>query len=240
MKTDKRHYSYSGKSLTNLLGCYIKTQGDKMKPYYDDGKGIQIYLGDCRDILPNLPKVDLVLTDPPYGNNTEYDQYNDTKENLRELISDVFTEINRISNLTAITCGVGNMFLYPEPRWVMAWMTPAGSGSGPFGFCTWQPILCYGKDPYLSNGLGRRADSFIHTESSKKLGHPCAKPIVLWEKVMLRFSVRDTDIVLDPFMGSGTTLVASKNLGRKATGIDISEKYCEIAAQRLFQEVLPL
>jgi len=81
-----------------------------MKPYYDDGKGIQIYLGDCRDILPNLPKVDLVLTDPPYGNNTEYDQYNDTKENLRELISDVFTEINRISNLTAITCGVGNMF----------------------------------------------------------------------------------------------------------------------------------
>ena len=65
--------------------------------------------------------------------------------------------------------------------------------------------------------------------------HPCPKPLSLWEELDKRMK---DGIVLDPFMGSGTTLVAAKELGRKAIGIEIEEKYCEIAVRRLAQEVL--
>jgi DNA modification methylase len=95
-----------------------------------------------------------------------------------------------------------------------------------------------GNDPYLANGLGRRPDIFIHTETTENWDHPCAKPIGFWKKLLLRGSVRESDIVLDPFMGSGTTLRAAKDLGRRAIGIEIEEKYCEIAAKRLSQKVL--
>ncbi len=100
--------------------------------------------------------------------------------------------------------------------------------------------MAYGPDPYLSLGLGARADLFIHTESSEKNGHPCPKPFILWEKLLLRGSPLKGQTIIDPFMGSGTTLRAAKDLGRKAIGIEIEEKYCEIAAKRMEQEVLPL
>ena len=70
--------------------------------------------------------------------------------------------------------------------------------------------------------------------------HPCPKPIEPWRLIMSRLSVAPTDTVLDPFMGSGTTLRAAKDLGRKAIGIEIEERYCAIAAERLRQGVLPL
>ena len=207
-----------------------------MKPYYEE-PGITIYHGDCREILPQLEPVDLVLTDFPYGVNENYINFLDTQKNLKALIKSSWDLIKIKSKVILLTCGVSNIGLYEKPKWIMAWVTPAGAGSGPWGFCTWQPILCYGSDPYLKNGLGRRPDSFIHTESSEKSLHPCEKPIKLWKKVLLRGSVKEDGIILDPFMGSGTTLRAAKDLGRKAIGIEIEEKYCEIAAKRLRQEV---
>ena len=75
------------------------------------------------------------------------------------------------------------------------------------------------------------------TEQAKKNGHPCPKPLRVWSVLMDRVS-EQVDVVLDPFMGSGTTLRAAKNLCRQAIGIEIEERYCEIAAKRLEQEVM--
>jgi len=210
-----------------------------MKPYYDKD-GITIYNADCRDVLPTLEHVNLVLTDFPYGNNTEYGNYEDTEDNLRLLVNDTMPLIIDKSDRALITCGVANIGLYPKPDWILSWVTPAGSGSGKWGFCCWQPILAYGKDPYLQAGKGRRPDIFIKTELSADSKHPCSKPIDIWRMILLRGSINTDDIILDPFLGSGTTLRACLDTNRKCIGIEVSEKYCEIAANRCSQTVMKL
>jgi len=182
--------------------------------------------------------VDLVLTDFPYGVNYEYDTWVDTPENLTELIKKAMPEILRIGKRVILTCGHTNIWKYPEANWIMAWVNPAGANRNSWGFTCWQPILCYGKDVYLANGLGARQDIIIHNETSEKWGHSCPKPIEFWKKLLLRGSIKENDTILDPFLGSGTTAVACKQLKRNFIGIEISEKYCEIARQRLRQEVL--
>jgi site-specific DNA-methyltransferase (adenine-specific) len=82
------------------------------------------------------------------------------------------------------------------------------------------------------------ADSYRHGQPGK-VGHPTQKPL-LTARVPINYSTELGNTVLDPFMGSGTTLRAAKDLGRKAIGIEIEERYCEIAAERLAQEVLDL
>lgn len=86
-----------------------------MKPYYDHG-GISIYLGDCREILPTLPKVDLVLTDPPYGIGLEYASFNDTRENVMALIAEVFPLLRCRADRIALTCSTRQIVWYPSIR----------------------------------------------------------------------------------------------------------------------------
>ena len=213
-----------------------------MKPYYDSD-GITIYHGDCRDVLPSLPKVDLVLTDYPYGNMTDYGAYEDTKENLVCLIKDTMPLILSQSDVSLIACGIANVFYFPSPKWILSWhWQHTNSGSSHWGFNNWQPILAYGDDPYLKNGLGRRQDCcpYSQRQIERLEGHPCPKPLDIWRWFLLRGSINATDLILDPFMGSGTTLRAAKDLGRKAIGIEIEERYCEIAAKRMSQQVLSL
>jgi len=120
-----------------------------MKPYYEED-GITIYHGDCREVLLELKNVGAILTDPPYGNKTEYASFEDSRQELRQTISrQVIGRMIQEASRVAITCGVANIWLYPEPTWTLCWHTPAGVGSGPWGFCCWQPVLVYGKDPYL-------------------------------------------------------------------------------------------
>jgi site-specific DNA-methyltransferase (adenine-specific) len=198
---------------------------------------------DCREVLPLIPdkSIDLVLTDPPYANNTDYASYEDTEDNLTSLLNQIMPNVDRISKAALITCGVSNIQKYPKPHWILSWINKAGSGSGPWGFCCWQPILAYGKDPYLANGAGRRPDIIDKNETSEKwIDHPCSKPVDLWQLVMLRGSYKAGDTILDPFLGSGTTAYCAKKLGRKCIGIEIEEKYCEIAATRCSQSVMRL
>ena len=210
-----------------------------MKPYYQD-KWVTIYNADCREILPQLEPVDLVLTDPPYGNNMQYGAYNDTKDSLKNLVGGVFEIMRSKSKRMLVTCGVGNIYLWPEPDWVLLWVSTAGVGSGKWGFCCWQPILAYGSDPFLANAQGRRPDLIMSNKSSGKYEHPCPKPVNLWLQLMARGSASTDDLILDPFLGSGTTCYCAKKLNRKSIGIEIEEKYCEIAAKRCSQEVMEL
>ncbi len=207
-----------------------------MIPYYDDGS-CTIYHGDARGLLPQFFLAETaIVTDPPYANGTEYGNYVDTPTNLAELVEDLWPVITRAKQV-AITPGVGNIGIWPKPRWVLCWFHPAGAGSGPWGFCTWQPVLVYGVDPYLAASLGRRPDGIEHfAPRSPENGHPCPKPVALMRWIIERTTLEGG--ILDPFMGSGTTLRAAKDLGRKAIGIEINEAYCEIAAKRLAQEVL--
>jgi len=210
-------------------------------PYYQDD-AVLIYKADCREILPDLSKVDLVLTDFPYANNTEYISYRDTPDNLQGLIKDTFPYFNSLAPLIACTTGIGNIFLYPPPTWILCWyIGQNGQLSTPWGFNCWQPILVWGADPYLARGLGRRPDSLRHeAEKPDIFKHPCSKPIKTWSKLIMRLSPIGSQIILDPFLGSGTTAYCAKKLNRKCIGIEIEEKYCEIAANRCRQEVMEL
>ena len=202
----------------------------------------KIIQGDCLEVMKHIPdkSVDLVLTDPPYGVNYEYDKYKDTQENLKKLVDNFMQEVLRIGKVVLITCGNGNQYIYPKPDWTLAWVNPAGAGQNKWGLTCWQPILAYGKNPYRANRLGARPDIIINNERSEKNEHSCPKPINLWKNVLLKGSVKENDIIFDPLLGSGTTAVAAKHLGRRYIGIEISEKYCEIARGRLRQDILEL
>jgi site-specific DNA-methyltransferase (adenine-specific) len=210
-----------------------------LKPYYQDS-AVTIYHGDCREILLELPEIDMVLTDPPYGlencetDKNNYESFSDNSEEVTKIVKNLlwFFKGKRF----VMTPGQKQMFKYPEPKAIGAFYYPAGTGSCSWGFVGWQPIFYYGKDPYLQDMKGRVMNSFSSTEMSEKNGHPCPKPIKAWTWLLNRTS-RINETILDPFMGSGTTLRAAKDLNRHAIGIEIEEKYCEIAARRMAQEV---
>lgn len=219
-----------------------------MNPYYEDGS-VTIYHGDCRDILPGLHSADAILTDLPYGIGLNYHpSMDDTPDYVDELVLEALPLMRLSAMVVALTCGIGNIWRYPEPTWVLCWHhLDAPTASGRWGFNGWQPVLVYGKDPYLARARGRRSDvvsvasgPWNVRREKRELDHPCPKPYAAWNKLLLRVSPDEGDLILDPFMGSGTTLLAAKSTGRKAVGIDVSESYCELAATRCAQGVLEL
>lgn len=200
----------------------------------------QVICGDCLDLMKLMPNkcVDLVITDPPYGVGMEYDYFNDDKKELKNLVDKIMPELLRVGKIVLITCGNSNQTLYPKPDWTLAWVYRGGANRCNWGFNTWQPILAYGKCPYMANNMGARADTIWQEETPQKNGHPCPKPIKFWSKLLLRGSVKQTDLIFDPFMGSWTTARACKDLNRRFIGAELSEKYCEIGEQRLRQNNL--
>jgi DNA modification methylase len=189
--------------------------------------------------LPLLQKVDLVVTDPPYGIGYEYLGYEDTRENLEKLISGFVPEARK-SDRVAIFCGVNNLQSYPVADWTLAWYWQGTNTYGKYGINQWQPILCYGKD---LSGFGSingvlKSDAFKYEggtcdgEVKNFKNHPCPKNKGVIKRVVLRLS-NQGQTCIDPFLGSGTTLMVCKELGRKGIGIEINPKYCEIAKKRL-------
>lgn len=205
------------------------------------GERVRLYLGDCLEIMKTMAdaSVDCVVTDPPYGNGTPYASYDDSPEHLAELVAAFMPEVLRVAKRALITCGVANIHLYPTPKWVLSWSSPAGIGSGPWGFCCWQPILAYGKDPYMQANLGRRPDSFMFNSPTEPNGHPCPKPLEFMRWLVRRGSLPG-ESVIDPFMGSGTTGLACRMEGRDFVGIELDAGYFEIAKRRIERAQLPL
>ena len=220
-----------------------------IKPYYES-EGITIYHGDCREILPQLPMVDLVLTDPPYGINlgshqdaTEkrpgvglkkrgYESYVDSYEHLKTIVvPSVVLALKKATRGIVFMAGT-NMWEFPKPDAVSCVYIPCGNGRTKWGFQNTAHFMLYGTAPNLH--LGAKHTALYSTESSEKNGHPCPKPYK-WITWCVSLGSVAGETILDPFMGSGTTLVAAKELGRKAIGIEIEERYCEIAVKRLAQ-----
>lgn len=209
------------------------------KPYYDED-GITIYHADCREILPHLPKVDLVLTDPPYGIGSRlvtggkggsFDRLIMSCADTWDFKPDqqVFELIFSMSQDQVIWGG--NFFKLPPCDKPLCWnkLRPNQKNLSEWEYA-WTSLVGRAEMfTYCANG------GFVAKET---LEHPTQKPTPLFQWCLEFF--RDAQTILDPFMGSGTTLRAAKDLGRKAIGIEIEERYCEIAVKRLAQGVLPL
>ncbi len=208
----------------------------RVTPYYEDS-AVKIFHGDCREILPELEPVDLVLTDPPYGVGVAYG----SKTKAADYDHD-FKDVLALCKLKATkiiwTPGTVNMVRWiteTQPYWVGAWYKNNQCSRSPLGFGTWEPV-CF----YFSNGLGdyrtlgRDAWDIPIAQQADAEGHPCPKSMRFWRQLI----AKDIQTILDPFMGSGTTLIVAKSLGRKAIGIEIEERFCAMAVERLRQEIL--
>jgi DNA modification methylase len=208
-----------------------------MTPYYSEN-GIQIFHGDCREALPSLPKVDLILTDPPYGVGFAYLSHLDTLDAWRKLFTWTVTVARQRADMTILpSCQINQLYwIYQNfpPDWLICWHKGSPGTAAHVGFNDWEPLVVYGRTQGLS-----MHDHFYAQPAPFTNGHPCPKPLA-WAKWLLARSTKPEGLIIDPFMGSGTTLRAAKDLGRKAIGIEIEERYCEIAAKRLSQQVLPL
>ena len=210
---------------------------------------VQLYLGDCLDVLPHLGKVDAVVTDPPYGVGLKgkrakqrrggvtvrNDTYAapDTTEYIKSVVVPSVQLALQMANAGAVTCGIRSLWLYPPAVDMGCFFSAAGTGMGRWGFTCSQPILYYGADPYLREGMGSRPNSCGQTypNDANEIDHPCAKPIRQWLWLVNRTSLKG-ETILDPFMGSGTTGVACIRLGREFIGIELEPKYFDIAVER--------
>ena len=222
-----------------------------MKSYYEHA-GITIYHGDCREILPEV-SADVLNTDPPYGVNlghhaaaTEtrgwlakgaYASYDDTPENFTAIvIPAIAMALRQVKRGAVFTSGTGLRLLPPYDA-VGGVYLPAGMGRTCWGFQNFAFCALYGTAPELHKGA--HPTGISSALSADKVDHPCPKPYRWMAWAVMLASLRG-ETVIDPFCGSGTTLEAAKNLDRKAIGIELEESYCEIAARRLEQEILPL
>lgn len=218
-------------------------------PYYDDGNGIVIYLGDCREILPAIQRVDLILTDPPYGLNiggagtiggagvVQPKDYGKSDWDLEPMNSQQWMLMRAKCDQWIVWGGNHLCHLIGPSAGVLAWDKKCQNG--------WDDT--FSEMEFAWTNLLTRAKGFRHLwagalraseRGANVREHPTQKPLALLQWC-LGFAP-DAQTILDPFMGSGTTLRAAKDLGRKCIGIEIEEKYCEIAAKRLAQEVLCL
>lgn len=208
-----------------------------MKPYYQEG-GITIYHGDCREIMTSLA-FDVVITDPPYG--IKLHQCANARDGIKALArcrrylkvhgDDRPFDPSHLLHHKVCLFGA-NHFSDKLPRssgWIV-WdkMRPELLDQATAELAWTNFIKGVRVFRFRWNGMIRA--------SSEHLEHPTQKPVALM-KWILALPWTPEGTVMDPYMGSGTTLVAAKDLGRRAIGIEIEERYCEIAAKRLQQEV---
>ncbi len=199
---------------------------------------------DCHDLLPVLPKVDAVVTDPPYGVSggsgtlgkaslkTKYEAQDwcDDSAYIADVCVPSVVAALSLAKRGVITPGAPNAWLYPAPTDLGAFYQPAATGMSKWGRCTVQPVLFYGKDP--RSGLTIQPIHYVLTERAEECGHPCPKPIGPMRWLVFRVSL-DGETILDPFMGSGTTGVAAVQMGREFIGIEREPKYFDIACKRI-------
>jgi DNA modification methylase len=220
-----------------------------MTPYYQDD-ACTIYHGDCREILPTLGRFDLLLTDPPYGmrldtNNSRFS--GGTKGNMAKRGNGIGSAGGRPIagddkplggiDFETLVSSAGDAVIwgfnhYPsvfQKGSALVWIKRNDQAFGSF--------LSDAEIAWKSGGCGVycRRDLSNNAIANERV-HPTQKPVGLMSWCLSFFS--DAETILDPFMGSGTTLVAAKLEGRRAVGIELEERYCEIAANRLSQGVL--
>ncbi len=209
-----------------------------MKPYYQDDS-VTIYHGDCYEVLPNLV-VSTIVSDPPYGMsrhgryqcgaNSDSHERGFRSSGFGQTITgddQPFNPTFLVSYPEVVLWGCNHYPQFLTKGTLLVWLKRYDTGFGSF--------LSDAEVAWVNKGEGVycRRDLSLQGESSIRL-HPTQKPLEIM-KWCIGFI--KSEVICDPFMGSGTTLRAAKDLGRKAVGIEIEERYCEIAAKRMSQEV---
>lgn len=226
-----------------------------MKPYYEHG-GITIYHGDCLEICEGIPQCDVLVADPPFFMPAQH--YAARSEWARAWGDTAILArwwAGALDALTPRIKGTGSAFafcddesysvFYPSLYTRFPALSALVWNKGRIGMGSpWRHahefILHARRSEAKWRGSGGETDvlAFAPTPPAQRF-HPVDKPTALLAK-LIAVSTDEGDLVLDPFMGGGSTLDAAKASNRKAIGIEIEERYCEIAAKRLEQEVLGL
>jgi DNA modification methylase len=223
-------------------------------PYYQDD-AVTLYHGDAEALLCIL-RADAIITDPPYGVGIKYgDGYDDSRADYWEWFARMVEAMRAAAPFVAFTHRVPALAHVQGWDWIGVWDKPYASGSrignSPV-LPHWEPIFLYGMHKlgitpaYTSDVLhvspekaGNAGGHIGREKWAKNTGahHPCPKPIALCHKLIQAFTAPGQTI-LDPFAGSGTTLMAAKNMGRKVIGIEVEERFCRGIAERCAQDVL--
>ena len=211
-----------------------------MTPYYEHG-GITIYHGDCRDVLPSLEKFDLLLTDPPYGIGAAkagyYGEgglapqrnYGDSAWDDSPVNEELILEAIRMCS-HAIVWG-GHHYPMLPARCYLVWDKQV-----PDSLDYSHAELAWTNLDKAVRMIRHQWQGFLRAEKEYRC-HPTQKPLAVMKWSIQKVG-EECNSILDPFMGSGTTLRAAKDLGRQAVGVEIEEHYCEVAAKRMEQGVL--
>jgi hypothetical protein len=220
-----------------------------MTPYYAD-EFVTLYHGDCREVTEWLT-ADVLVTDPPYGIGWEQEFGMKQRNRAQTVKNKDAVEGDRSPDVRDAALGMWG----PRPAIVFgSWRVPRPTEArnlliwhkaGAFaGVRSGHAFISNHEEIYLLGGgwisTGKPLYSVITTTEPRhvavqQIGHPTPKPTGLMEQLIARCPL---GLIADPFVGSGSTLIAAKSLGRTAVGVEIEERYCELAAKRLSQDVL--
>jgi len=214
----------------------------------------KVIQGDCLEVMKNIPdkSIDLVLTDPPYGmefrSNHRKEKY-EKIENDNNLIwlEDFLKESYRVlkdNTHIYIYCSFHNIDIFKqevsklfEVKNILVWVkNNTGMGDLEGDYAPQYEFCIYARKGNKKLNRGRDSN-ILYFDKTGNINHPTEKPVSLMG-FLIKKSTDENDTVLDCFLGSGTTAVACKQLKRNFIGIEINEKYCEIARQRLRQNIL--
>jgi DNA modification methylase len=212
-----------------------------MKPYYGTELG-KLYHGDCLEIMPELEPVDLVLTDPPWNVGKDFGECKDTWTEKEYLIFIAKLKTLWSKNVCLILSNRNESFKpwfdnYPKAKIIICEIGASIQTKVNNIRNQYKPILstCNANRVVRDVWHGFRWYEEGYYFAEKTYGHPSPKSVKLLVECVDLFSSQD-DVVLEPFLGSGTTAVACERLNRRWIGIEIEEKYCEIAAKRIENE----
>jgi DNA modification methylase len=216
--------------LSNVVGNFGNF-GINMRPYYQDNF-ITLYNGNNLDVMESLAPIDVIITDPPYGvGKAEWDISFPTAwiEHAFKISQKVLCMCGN-SALSKACAAFGERY-----QDCIALYAVNGMTRSKVAFGNWFPAIVAGNWKWEArpNCLPFAVAAQIH------INHPSPKPLQAM-KNLLRYYTKENEIILDCFSGSGSTLLAAKEMGRKAIGIEIEKKYCDVAIERLSQCVMEM
>jgi DNA modification methylase len=192
----------------------------------------KVILGDCLEVMPELEKVDLVLTDPPYNVGIKYSDHNDNMDDYFPWCERWLAVCKEKAETVVLTGGTVNQKFWhnQNPYWVLIWIKlNQSSRSRLGGFNVYEPIFIYGKP---KKRIGHDVINHPIGEQVEAGFHPCPKKLSAWQDLTTKFS-NENDLILDPFAGSMTTAIACINTNRRFICIEKDKDYFDKGCERI-------